>query len=367
MDQETQRRMLERAAQLIDGAGGGDWNREEADWQLAAAEWKKDLESLHARPDPFVLEDNLTPREAVQRAVGAASMCWEHPGGAGVFDTDRAAHIARTLVSWLRRHPADDSKDLVARAWSLLRQVPEGMVLPPWEQQAHQLGADIRAHGWFPRSADPDQQPLALEADQPSQRWPAEYTSTDGPVSADRLVAFVSDSADTAVDAEVVDPDLENTGPKRPMLPAAYPAGRLGGRSTGPRIEVSQDRIAAYDSTGAQTLNVPLTDAGGYPTAPGVPDLGDDPDGDLDGYDGPMGTPGGYCTYRPENAEPHLPGTWLDCPLCGFCQHNGATPHPRGSRPGCSGCGQTRPEAPGSLFVPADVVAEALPPERGAR
>lgn len=292
--------MLERAAQLIDNAGGGNWNREEADWQLRAAEWKKDLANLSAQPDPFVLEDDLTPREAVQRSVGAASMCWANPGGAGEFDTDRASYIARTLVSWLRRHPADDSRDLVARAWHLLRQVPENMVLPPWEQQAHQLGADIRAHGWFPQRDDPDQQPLALEdTGPPTQQWPAEYVVDGGPVSADRLVAFTSGEQDTVVDAEVVDPDLVDSGPRRPMLPAAYP-----------RQEPS----------------------GGYPTAPGSPDLGDDPDGDLDGYDGPApGQEGGYCSF------------------------NGATPHPRGTRPGCDGCGhQYQPPAKADHGFPAE-------------
>lgn len=43
-------------------------------------------------------------------------------------------------------------------------------------------------------------------------------------------------------------------------------------------------------------------------------DLGDDPDGDIEGYDGPLGRPGGYC----HGSEPWHPyGTQPDCPACG--------------------------------------------------
>jgi hypothetical protein len=45
-------------------------------------------------------EDAFT---AVGLAIGAASVCWENPGGAGVFDSTRAAQIADELVAHLRR------------------------------------------------------------------------------------------------------------------------------------------------------------------------------------------------------------------------------------------------------------------------
>lgn len=280
-DAEALLRLVDRATKLIDDAGGGDWNREESDWQLRAAEWKRDRENLTARPGRFVLEDDLTPMQAALQAMGAASMCWENPGGAGIFDAEQASRIAQELVSWLRRHPADDTKDLVARAWRLLRRVPEGTVLPPWELDAHQLGADIAARGWVQR-ADPEQVGLALDD---TQRWPAVYSDPDGGM-ADRLTAYVS-NADTVV-APVVDDQ------KRPMLPASYPRAEP--------VELA----AAADA----------------------PDLGDDPDGDVEGYDGPA------------------PGEW--------CEYNGANPHPTGSRPGCVGCHPLKP-LPDHSF-PADQV-----------
>lgn len=38
---------------------------------------------------------------AVMMAVGAASMCWENPGGAGVYDSSAATRIGATLAAYL--------------------------------------------------------------------------------------------------------------------------------------------------------------------------------------------------------------------------------------------------------------------------
>lgn len=43
-----------------------------------------------------------TLESAVFQALGAASVCWENPGGAGVFESDRAKAIGDELVAWIR-------------------------------------------------------------------------------------------------------------------------------------------------------------------------------------------------------------------------------------------------------------------------
>lgn len=40
--------------------------------------------------------------EAVMQAIGAASVCWENPGGAGVFDSGRAVDLSNELLDFLR-------------------------------------------------------------------------------------------------------------------------------------------------------------------------------------------------------------------------------------------------------------------------
>jgi hypothetical protein len=53
-----------------------------------------------------VIDLQLTPahtlEQAVGEALGAASMCWETPEGAGVFDSSAASGIADQLVAWIR-------------------------------------------------------------------------------------------------------------------------------------------------------------------------------------------------------------------------------------------------------------------------
>lgn len=39
--------------------------------------------------------------EAIGEAVGAASMCWQFPAGAGRFDSDRAAAIVDALEEFI--------------------------------------------------------------------------------------------------------------------------------------------------------------------------------------------------------------------------------------------------------------------------
>jgi hypothetical protein len=51
---------------------------------------------------------------AVFLALGAASVCWENPGGAGAFDATRAEEIGHALLSFIRENtlpaPAQSTK-----------------------------------------------------------------------------------------------------------------------------------------------------------------------------------------------------------------------------------------------------------------
>jgi hypothetical protein len=54
----------------------------------------------------FYLDLNAAdnPRQAVFRALGAASVCWEDLYGAGLFDSSRAVHIGDQLMEYLYNH-----------------------------------------------------------------------------------------------------------------------------------------------------------------------------------------------------------------------------------------------------------------------
>lgn len=56
---------------------------------------------------PLGLTPDHTIEEAVFQALGAASMCWEWPQFAGVFDSIRAQAIGEELMAWLRPPGAD--------------------------------------------------------------------------------------------------------------------------------------------------------------------------------------------------------------------------------------------------------------------
>ena len=46
--------------------------------------------------EPFTIED------AVYQTIGAASVCWDNPGGAGVFESDRARELGRNLMRFIQ-------------------------------------------------------------------------------------------------------------------------------------------------------------------------------------------------------------------------------------------------------------------------
>lgn len=49
-----------------------------------------------------MFSDCAGPVEAIFQALGAASVCWENPGGAGIFESDRAKQVGDDLVERLR-------------------------------------------------------------------------------------------------------------------------------------------------------------------------------------------------------------------------------------------------------------------------
>lgn len=52
----------------------------------------------------FDFSDVHDLHNAVYQSIGAASVCWENPGGAGVFDSTRAAALGEGLIAWLVEH-----------------------------------------------------------------------------------------------------------------------------------------------------------------------------------------------------------------------------------------------------------------------
>lgn len=45
--------------------------------------------------------DAETVETAIYQALGAASVCWEHPEKAGIFDSDRAKFVGEQLIERL--------------------------------------------------------------------------------------------------------------------------------------------------------------------------------------------------------------------------------------------------------------------------
>jgi hypothetical protein len=53
---------------------------------------------------PFISWQVDTPiHQIIGEAVGAASVCWSNPGGAGVFDSERASAIVDAVIDVLQR------------------------------------------------------------------------------------------------------------------------------------------------------------------------------------------------------------------------------------------------------------------------
>lgn len=222
-------RLVMRARALIENAGDGDWNRESAEWQLAAAKWRRDLEDVGAVPEPFVLEPEIGVEAAVMRTIGAASTCWTEIRNAGVFDSGRAEQIGVTFLGWLSdwirtREPSEQDPEVTQRVTSDVVRYAESA--GGYRDDVIQTAGHV---------------------------WQEELDQERGPL----------------------------TG------------------SQPPEAQEPQETRAGLD-------------------------LGDDPDGDIEGYDGPQGRRGGYC----HGSEPWHPyGTVTGC--CAFGGRE-AAPEPEG-------------------------------------
>lgn len=59
--------------------------------------------------------------DVVMQAIGEASMCWDHPDRAGVFDSERAAEIGNRL----KRHFADGATDFASARARVCQELQE--------------------------------------------------------------------------------------------------------------------------------------------------------------------------------------------------------------------------------------------------
>lgn len=67
--------------------------------KLRAVRDNKPFEFVTSRDEPLTLES------AVFQALGAASTCWDHPEGAGVFHSDEARNIGEKLLKFIKELP----------------------------------------------------------------------------------------------------------------------------------------------------------------------------------------------------------------------------------------------------------------------
>lgn len=83
----------------------------------------------HDSDEPFEfvpdVDGSLDLRNAVMQALGAASMCWEYPSEAGIFDPDRAIKIGEALLSKISEdYIRIEVQDRQARAWMRVAEHP---------------------------------------------------------------------------------------------------------------------------------------------------------------------------------------------------------------------------------------------------
>jgi hypothetical protein len=82
----------------IDPAGLDRWAEDAAKRSLSASATRTAM-AISGEPFTFVRgsDADITLREALGQALGAASTCWEHPEQAGVFNSTRAKRIYEQL------------------------------------------------------------------------------------------------------------------------------------------------------------------------------------------------------------------------------------------------------------------------------
>ena len=99
------------------------------------------------RPEPWSPDlrgDETDPlASAVQQAIGTASMCWEHPAGAGEFDSSQAAWVADGLLAFLRAGADDTPCD--PAAYPTAGQLWHQLLAATAEQRISRLAALIES------------------------------------------------------------------------------------------------------------------------------------------------------------------------------------------------------------------------------
>lgn len=109
-------RMIERCALCgwIDGAGLDRWAEQAYKEQM---EKRAQRIAMAAESEPFSFHqssgEDLKLSEVLGQALGAASMCWESPEKAGVFDSTRAARVYAALEAEVLRF-----QQLNERGWA---------------------------------------------------------------------------------------------------------------------------------------------------------------------------------------------------------------------------------------------------------
>jgi rubredoxin len=71
-------------------------------------------------------------QQAVGESLGAASVCWENPGGAGVFQDGRAKQVLDDLVAWIETHyTANEAEQIICPACAKAKAVAQNYVMNP--------------------------------------------------------------------------------------------------------------------------------------------------------------------------------------------------------------------------------------------
>lgn len=102
---------------------------------------------------------------AVHQAVGMASMCWDSPEAAGVFDSDRALEVTRLLLDFISsgilREPEADPGRLTPRQVAALTSSLEDRTV---ERDALVAAAVAVLNEFHPESRAATEDPEALDA-----------------------------------------------------------------------------------------------------------------------------------------------------------------------------------------------------------
>lgn len=61
------------------------------------------------RSGEFVFERGADMESMIFQAIGAASMCWANPAGAGEFQSERAEEIGQALLTKVRTYLVGDA------------------------------------------------------------------------------------------------------------------------------------------------------------------------------------------------------------------------------------------------------------------